>query len=491
VDPEFGNVHHYRFGVFELDLDSSTLRNRSGAVVRLQQQPFRLLALLVSRHGELIAREDIRKHLWSDETFVDFEHSVNFCVRQIRSALGDDAKVPRYIETVPRKGYRFIAAVEGGELQEAGLAPLAPRPFRRSAVAGIGLIGLATFLFVTRYWSPDRTNSAVAVADGAVADANLGTEILLAREAYIKGRYLWQKGTNTDLEQALSHFDDAVRLDPGFAAAYAAMADTYQLLANQGARAPREAFPRARLAAEKALSLSPTLAEAKMVLGTVLFRFDWNWKDAETSLRQAVEMNPTSAAARHDYAWFLISMKRSDEGIAQIRKAHELDPLSLRANVDIGWALLRAGQIDEAIIHLRRILELEPEFAGAQHCLEVAYTFKGMYSEALDFARRALTRSGVDIAGVPGAGQADPRLALESIWRRQLQDLEQQSGVSANYRIASYYALLGDRDQAFTWLNRAFEARDPSLVAVHLDQSFQTLHDDPRFDELLRRVGLL
>jgi tetratricopeptide (TPR) repeat protein len=227
-----------------------------------------------------------------------------------------------------------------------------------------------------------------------------------------------------------------------------------------------------------------------MVLGTVLFRFDWNWTDAEEALRSAVQLDPKSAAARHDYAWFLISMKRFDEGINEIRKAHELDPVSLRANVDIGWALLRAGQIDEAIVHLRRILELEPDFFGTQHCLEAAYTYKGQYDEALDFARRALKRNGTDVAQISGADQRDAKSAMQAIWRWQLQQLEQRAGVSQPYWIASYHAMLGNKDQAFKWLERALDDRDPSLVAVHVDNAFASLRNEPRFQDLTRRIGL-
>lgn len=482
MDPEFGNVRQYRFAGFELDVANSTLRNGSGGTVRLQQQPFRLLALLASRHGELVEREEIRKHLWNDETFVDFEHSVNFCIRQIRAALGDDAKAPRFIETVPRKGYRFIAALESGEPAAPVSIVTMPPASRRLTIrpafaAGIALIGVALFFI---WYRADRTT----------ADAGFGTDAPLAREAYIKGRYLWRKGTNADLAQALTNFEEAIRLDPNFAAAHAALADTWQLLGNRGARPARDAFPRARVAAERALTLSPNLAEAKMVLGTVLFRFDWNWKGAEENLRDAVRLDPKSAAARHDYAWFLISMRRSNEGIAEMRQAHELDPLSLRANVDIGWALLRAGQVDEAITHLRRILELEPEFIGAQHCLETAFIYKGMYPEALDFARRAVARSGVDLSQIPGANERDPKLVIEAIWRWQLQALEQRTGDPPAYRLASYHAMLGNRDKAFEWLNRAFEERHPSMVEVHVDTAFRAVRNDPRFEDLLRRIGL-
>lgn len=475
---EFGSTRQYRFAGFELDVSNLTLRNGSGATVRLQQQPFRLLALLVSRHGELVRREEIRKHLWNDDTFVDFEHSVNFCIRQIRAALGDDARAPRFIETVPREGYRFIAALESGDPVAAVSMPAASRrlTIRPVVAAGIAVMGVALF-FV--WYLADRTT----------ADTGLGTDTPSAREAYIKGQYLWRKGMNADLVQALTHFEEAVRLDPNFATAHAAIGDTWQLLGNNGARPARDAFPRARVAAERALMLSPNLAEAKMVLGTVQFRFDWNWKSAEENLRDAVRLDPKSAAARHDYAWFLISMRRFDEGVAEMRQAHELDPVSLRANVDIGWALLRAGQLDEAITHLRRILELEPEFVGAQHCLETAFIFRRMYPEALEIARGAVVRSGVDPALIPGAGEPDPKLALEAIWRWRLQALEQETD-PPSYQLASLHAMLGNQDRAFEWLDRAFEERHPSLVAVHVDHAFQSTWNDPRFADLLRRIGL-
>jgi DNA-binding winged helix-turn-helix (wHTH) protein/tetratricopeptide (TPR) repeat protein len=493
VTPEFENPRRYRFGVFELDLPGSTLRNRSGVEVHLQQQPFRLLALLVSRRGEVVGREEIRRHLWSDQTFVDFEHSVNFCIRQIRAALGDDAKSPRYIETLPRRGYRFIAPVEAEDPPPAVTDPspsvaaaVQARAIRPLFAVGAGLVCLAILGLL---WYSQRESSAVAVAEGSGADAVTGTAAPLAREAYIKGRYLWRKGTNANLEQALFHFEEAVRVDPAFAEAHAAIADTYQLLANQSGRSARDAFPKAKSAAERALSLAPENAEAKMVLGTVLFRFDWNWSEAEAALRSAVALNPASAAARHDYAWFLISMKRFAEGVAEMRTAHELDPVSLRANLDIGWALLRAGQVDEAITHLQRILELEPDFIGAQHCLEAAYTFQGKHAEAFNYARLSLTRKGTDLTAVPGAAQADPKAALESIWRWRLQVIAQLP-VSQPYLAASYHALLGEREQAITLLKRAFEERDPSLVAVHVDTTFQSIRSDPRFEELLVRIGL-
>jgi DNA-binding winged helix-turn-helix (wHTH) protein len=243
-------VNQYRFGSFVLNPANSSLRTHSGEVVRLQQQPFRLLALLVSRPGELIDREEIRKHLWKDETFVDFEHSVNFCIRQIRAALGDDAKSPRYIETVPRKGYRFIATISNAEHKPRSQPAPQKSRLRPAFVAGTAMVCL-TLAFIAY-----RMN-------GTTADAGIVTEVPLAREAYIKGRYLWRKGTNADLEQALVHFNEAVRLDPSFALAHAGLADTFQLLGNRGARKPGAAFSQARSAAERALNLTPDLAEAR------------------------------------------------------------------------------------------------------------------------------------------------------------------------------------------------------------------------------------
>jgi tetratricopeptide (TPR) repeat protein len=140
---------------------------------------------------------------------------------------------------------------------------------------------------------------------------------------------------------------------------------------------------------------------------------------------------------------------------------------------------------------LRRIVELEPEFAGAQQCLEAAYTYQGMYDAAVQYARQSLMRSGTDLAQIAGADQKDPKSVLEATWRWQLKKLEQSTGVPQDYRIASYHALLGEREQALAWLNRAFEDRDPSLVAVHVDSAFESIRLDPRFNDLLRRIGLM
>jgi DNA-binding winged helix-turn-helix (wHTH) protein/Tfp pilus assembly protein PilF len=468
VDSSKEKTESYRFGDFVLDTTSGELRSETGTVIHLQPQPARLLALLVSRSGEVVTREEIRSHLWKDETFVDFEHAVNFCIRQIRAALDDDAKSPRFVETLPRRGYRFIAQLRPSETD-----PKQRRFPVAAVVAGVCFVLFAASALVSLWPTVD-----------------MASKVPEAHEAYLKGRYLWRKGTSAELEQALVRFDEALRLDPGFAAAYGATADTYQLLANNGARPASDAFPKARSAAERALNLSPQLAEARTVMGTVLFRYEWDWQGAESFLRTAVELDPQSAAARHDYAWFLMSMKRFDQGVAEMRKAHELDPLSLRANVDIGWAFLRAGRVDEAITHLRRILDVEPEFAGAQHCLEAAFTYKGMHEEALEYARRALARSRVKLEEVDGANKPDPKSALESIWRWRLRNLMRGEDPLPTYRIASMHSLLGNGDEAFVWLNRAFEERDPALVTVNVDEAFKLLRPDPRFGELLRRIGL-
>ena len=610
----------YRFESFVLNgIDG--LQDESGVCIKLQPQPLKLLSLLVSRSGDIVTREEIQKHLWNDETFVDFEHSVNFCMRQIRAALGDDAKAPRFIETVPRKGYRFVAYVEvavpsaldgnpvktseaprraphlsrvgsaavivvlfalvgyfiwrsqtnsNAETQtqraliavlpfqqigdEANLAYLSDglteeviaqlgriRPDRLGVIARnstasfkaeppdirsiVDKLGVQYVLLGSVRRSDGRTRIAVRLVqasdesqiwaqtyektDGdvlnlqaAVAEDVAGrlTQTILrepvnrvsikpeAEDAYLNGRYLWNKGTWQDLERSLSYFERATAADPQFANAYAAQADVYQQLASSRRLRPRDAFPKAKRAAERAIALDPTLDEAHVALGTTLFRFDWDWASAENSFRKALEINPSSATVRHDYAWFLISMDRSEKGVMQMKMARTLDPLSMRVNTDIGWAYLQAGRTDEAIEFLQGILELEPDIAAVEHCLEAAFTYKQMYEQAAELATKALVRRGIKPEDLPGYQAGNAKASIEAIWRWKLQNLERDDANA--FSIASYYALLGETDEALQWLDRAFIERDAALVSVHVDVAFRTLRSDPRFEDFVKRIGL-
>ncbi len=472
-----------RFDPFELDLGTGELR-RDGAPVRLQPQPARVLALLVARAGELVTREEIQREVWGDETFVDFEHGLNFCIREIRAALGDSARAPRYVETLPRRGYRFVAPVERPAARPVVQSVPSEQPRARRSVpraaALFASVVLAVGASVAWYGMRSEASPSVAVADPA------------AREAYLTGRYLWNKGTAAEVAKSVEHFERAAAIDPSFAPAYAGLADSYRLLGMYGVLSTAEAAEKGRAAALRALELDPRLAEARAALGTIKFRYDWDWDGAERELRRAVADGPDYGHGHHDYAWYLVAVGRFDEALAEMRIARDLDPLSPVANADVGWVYLRARRYDEAIAQMERTLELEPEFEGAYACLELAYVYTGRYAEARGVARRHLERLGASPETLAAVDDADPAEGLRRAWRWRLDDRigTARTRPPKPYQIATTYAALGEPDRAFEWLDRAHAERDPMLASVNVDPAVDGLRADARFADLLRRLGL-
>lgn len=483
-----------RFGPFELETETGELR-RDGARVRLQPQPARVLGLLAARPGELVTRQEIQRQVWNEETFVDFEHGVNFCIREIRAALGDCAREPRYVETLPRRGYRFVATVETVHAPGRPAAPfeLDPPPVepapasspieaassrRRAAILLLGVLVLAAGIGALR--------------SGGEASPAPEPPVPAAREAYLAGRYLWNKGTSDALTRSLAQFERAVALDPGYAPAYAGLADSYRLLAMNGALPTREASEKAKAAAFTALEIDPGHAEARVSLGSILFRYEWDWAGAEREFRRAIAASPAYALGHHDYAWLLVAMGRFDEAVSEITIARDLDPLSPLANADVGWVYLRARRYDEAIAQIERTLEIEPGLSQAYACLELAYMYKGMYAEGRDAARHHMLELGADEEVLAEVDRLPAAEGLRRSWRWKLERriaAARERPVTA-YPFATMYAALGERDRAFEWLERAYADRDPMLVSLNVDPAFDGLRADPRFADLLRRVGL-
>jgi TolB-like protein/DNA-binding winged helix-turn-helix (wHTH) protein len=618
-----------QFGEFALDLKNGELL-RGGSAVKLQPQPFKVLVALAARAGEVVTREELQQQVWEGETFVDFEHGLNFCIKQIRAALGDNAQAPRYIETIPRRGYRFIAPVEKPVDKPDSVAqPEFQKPYASTLprllvssrlVVGVGVVLIATLAVATYFfwWRPSpapnkkkimlavlpfenlsadpeqdyfsdglteemitqlgrlqperlgviaRTSTIIYKAAGkdirrigselgvdyvlegsvrregdrvritaqliqvsdqthlwaetydrsragaltiqsevaALLARSLALELLPsetsepargtdnpeAHDLYLKGRYLWGRGAAGDLEKSVDYFKRAIEKDPGYALAYAGLADCYRLIGMSHLRPPREVLPKARDAALKALELDGRLAEAHTALGSVRFWLEWDWTEAEREFKRAIEINPSYGLAHHDYAWFLVCMERMDEGLSEIKRAQELDPLSPRANSDVGWVYLRARRYDEAIRQIKRTLELEPDFASAHGCLEQAYLKKDMYIEAAAAARKLMAGSGASADELAAVDSAEPAEAMKIVtrWRLDRADRASKTRSVSPYLYATRYAALGERDRAFEWLEKAFEDRDTSIVSLKVDPACDNLRSDPRFPSLLRRIG--
>jgi TolB-like protein/DNA-binding winged helix-turn-helix (wHTH) protein/Flp pilus assembly protein TadD len=630
----------FRFGVFELDLRAGELRKR-GLRVRLQEQPLRVLAMLLEHPGEVVTREDLQKQLWPADTFVDFDHGLNKAINKIREALGDSAESPRYVETVSRRGYRFLADVKdadaasvpnpefANQAQPPAMAPDRPSvagevakvknlsPSHVWKISVFALLLLAASLTIWKLHSSNRPSPAIhslavlpfeslsndtsqdyfadgmtdelisdlgqisalrvisrtsvmsykrarkplpqiarelnvdAVVEGTVlrsgdrvritaqlieasADKHLWSqsyegelrntlalqndvaraiadEIRIslnpqeqaalkkvrvvnpeAFESYLKGRYFWNKRTGEGLRVALAYFNQAIEEDPNFARAYSGLADTYALLGDwqYAVMTPKEALPKAKSAAIKALELDSSLGEAHNSLAFCLDGYEWDFEAAGKEFQRAIELNPNYATAHHWYAWHLGLLGRDDDALAEMRKAENLDPLSLIINSDLAELLLIAHSYDESIRQSRKTLELDPNFALAHNQLGQAYLQKEMYDPAIAELEKAVQLS----AGSPTC-EANLARAYAASGRRSeaeklLSELKKRSNPSASLasEIAMIYAALGNRDQAMTWLEEGYKERfNPGVM---LRPGFDPLRSDPRFEELAGRIGL-
>jgi Tfp pilus assembly protein PilF len=292
----------------------------------------------------------------------------------------------------------------------------------------------------------------------------------------------------------LQYFQEAIEKDPNYAAAYAGMADSYNTLgwALFGVQPPREAFPRAKSAARRALEIDDQQAEAHAALAWTSYVYDWDWQTAEKEFKRALELNPRYAPAHIWYSHYLESVGRSEESFAESKRAFDADPLGLIINVHLGWYYLFTRKYDLAIEQLKKTLELDPNFILARMFLGQAYQQKSMMDDAIRQFQEAASLSGRNPVYLGGLGQA---YALAAKRREamgvleELKKLSRQRYVAAR-AVAEVYIGLDERDQAFFWLQKAFEERDGWLVHLGGDPRYDPLRSDRRFADLLRRIGL-
>ena len=313
-----------------------------------------------------------------------------------------------------------------------------------------------------------------------------------AYESYLKGRYFWNKRTAESLKVALAYFKQAIEEDPKYAQAYSGLADTYALLGDwqYAVMAPKEAFPQAKGAAIKALELDSALGEAHNSLAFVLDGFDWDLEAGGREFQRAIELNPGYATAHHWYAWHLSLLGRYNEAIGEMKKAENLDPLSLIINADLAEILLLAHSYDESIQQSRKTIELDPNFALAHNQLAQAYLQKHMNQEAVAELQRAVQLSEGSPTCLANLARAYVVSGRRSEAVKVLSQLKTRSTPAFSYaaEIAMIYASLGDSDQAMAWLEKGFDERfNPGVL---LRPGFDPIRSDPRFQNLLRRIGL-
>ncbi len=321
------------------------------------------------------------------------------------------------------------------------------------------------------------------------------TESNEAYQLYLKGRFYWNKRTGEGMQKSLGYFQQAIQEDPNFALAYSGLADTYDLLAAQdagGDMRPDEALPKAKSAALKALEIDETLAEPHVSLAHVKYYYDRDWPAADREFKRAIELNPNYPVAHHWYALFLMSVGRMDQALAEIKRAQELDPLSLPINMSVGWVLGMARRPDESVEQLRKTLEMDPNFVVAHHRLGLAYEQQGKYDEAITEFQQVVSLSGGKPMGIAGLAHAYALSGKREQAQKNLAELLEMSKQRyiSPASIAAVYAALGDKDKAFAWLEEADKEHDVMVARLKVDSRFDSLRADPRFQDLLRRVGL-
>jgi eukaryotic-like serine/threonine-protein kinase len=321
------------------------------------------------------------------------------------------------------------------------------------------------------------------------------TESNEAYQLYLRGRFYWNKRTEEGMLKSLDYYQQAIQSDPNFALAYSGLADAYDLLGApdaSGTLEPNEAMPKAKAAALKALEIDDTLAEPHVSLAHVKYYYDHDFATAEHEYQRAVQLNPNYSTAPQWYSVFLMSVGRFDEAVAQARRAQELDPLSLPINMTYGWVLLTARRNDESVEQLRKTLEMDPNFVLAHHRLGLVYEQQGKYQEAIAEFQQLINLTAGKPLGTLGLAHVYAMSGKKAEAQKtlaELLELSKQRYVSPAH-IATIYAALGDKDQAFAWLEKAYEGNDGILVRLKVDSRFDSLRTDPRFGELVKRIGL-
>ena len=567
--------HVFEFGPFRIAKEERLLR-RGPTVVPLPPKAVALLMALLHRSGDFIEKGELLGEVWPG-TFVE-EGSLTQTVSLLRKALGETPESP-YIETIPRRGYRFVAPVT---LAGAGLdtpPSLAVLPLANlsgdgsqeffadgmtdeliSCLMTIGALRVASRTSIMAYretlkslrqiaqelndqWivegsvlhSGSRVRITAHLIEGATdrqlwgrtyeKDAGevlaLQSEVALdiardvrvtltsaeqssigtarrvdpgAYDAYLRGRHFWNKRTREDLVRAADYFRAAIDRDPTYARAYAGLADAYALLGTVGydALPPGDAMPRAAAAARRALDLDDGIAQAHASLGYVKLSYEWDWAGAEAQFTHAIAINPAYATAHHWYGHCLFAMGRMDDATRQMQRAQHLDPLSVPFNLGVGWAFYYQRKYDEAIAHYSRTLEIAPDLPMVLYELGLAYQNSGRYDEALTAFEKASARSGGEAATVMLLGH------LYALLGRHL-DAERHRNILAEMARRQYvpplytafiYAGEGRTDEAFAWFERACEERSNYMIYLAVEPSLDRIRDDPRYVELLRRVGL-
>jgi DNA-binding winged helix-turn-helix (wHTH) protein/Tfp pilus assembly protein PilF len=446
-------------------------------VVPLQDLPLRLLAELVRRPGEVVGRDELRAELWGDEVFVDFDAGLNTAVRRVREALGDAAVNSRFVETVPRRGYRFLASVEA-----PGSASEEPRAWYREPAVWAAL---AVALAAVGGWWIGRAGS---VGEPVGAGATTGA----ARAEILRARHFAERRTRQGLEKAIAAYQSALASDPESPAAYSGLAGCYLLLGVYDYWRPSETYRPARRLIDRALALDQRSAEAQMIAGMLAAVADWDWAEAEARLDLALKLDPELTDA-HLYRGVLGTFRgRHDEGIASTSQALALEPTSPVINTMLAWQYFFARRPEAALEQTRRTLELAPGHFDAWDNLKWMHVTWGDEAEAIAAwieARRI--ESGRETELAAALAEHGLRPVMREIVRQRLDSVARDGSVYRSpYDLVIDLVAVGDLDAALDWLERSRAERETDLLAIAVDPRLDPLRGDPRFEAVVAAVGL-
>ena len=310
-----------------------------------------------------------------------------------------------------------------------------------------------------------------------------------AYQAYLKGRYFWNRRTAEDLKKAIEQFDLAVQKDPNYALAYVGLADSYGIVGNFPGSSVKESIPRAKAYATKALEIDDSLGEAYATLG-LMNALLWNWAEAEKAYKRSIELNPNYATARQWYSRFLNTVGRTDEALAEIKRANEIDPLSMVIINNLAGIYREKGDYRSAIEQNNKIMEIDPSYIAVQVSFTEVYLDQKRSAEALAAAEKVRD---IPVIGIGVLGRAYAQLGRRDEALAVIKTLEEgfakgNNGAATN--IAFVYVVLGDKEKTFEWLEKAFQARDTDLPRFRLGTTFDPIRDDPRYKDLLKRMDL-
>lgn len=496
-----------RFGVFEADLCLGELR-KNGVKVKVQEIPFRALKLLLSRPNEVVSREEFRQALWPEDVFVDFDHGISSAINRLRDAIGDRAENPVFVETVDRRGYRWIApthvpvaAIEAVAAPAETVVSAPPNPARWwKLVFVLPLLLLLFALWIARpgYRSAKAGTKAQPASSSSSSLVTTGLPRHAAnREAedfYLKGRFYWNKRTPDSLNKAVDAFTQAIVQDPNYAPAYVGLADCYDLMREYTMMPASEAYPRAFAAAKKAVELDGQSSEAHASLAFVSFWGMWEVADADREFRRAIDLNPNNAIVHHWYATYLNAIRRNSEALVEIERARTLDPNSSSILADKGAILAFSGRMEEGVTLLKQLEENEPDSVSPHRYLKYVYLKDGDYRDYLVESRKeaGLMHDSVALALTDAAEKAFARGGGRGMFetlRREQKKLYDQ-GAFSPYVLAETCSLMGNKAEALQYLKVAYGKHWDRVTEMGANPAFEGLHNEPAFRQLLDQVGL-